>query len=373
MTASQYKNIVLWTLANCGADSISDSALAAKAVFDNCGAAFPTGSCQSILLTLLSDDYMAWRSCTAAQAQEYANQGIAAAAIDTSRIIVIIPDASALQTSDSMSALFSESASAKTTAGISLNEKISFQFFAYTQTRTFDPPAHQCVNSGVYYESDHPHKQYYYVCDDPDCPYGRHYIEYTGVYGYNSDCTLCRPTGTGVIEFQLPDDPGNEIVPPEFNDIAICTDGSLGPDNPLDLQIPDRHWRCDTAFCKEERDNGIKTGERYLDAYRVPYIVLPGSGEYKKASRFGKLAKLTNKTTGNSAICIVGERAGRDVTRVHEVSIAAIWAVGFPNHATANSNNGLVNYSWEITIYPNASAHWNWSTAYNYVPGADCK
>ena len=72
MTGTQYKNVAQWTLAN-GAAEASDSAAAAKAIFDNMGVPFPAGSCGEILLTLMSEDYMGWRACTHLEAQEYAN------------------------------------------------------------------------------------------------------------------------------------------------------------------------------------------------------------------------------------------------------------------------------------------------------------
>lgn len=90
MKSSQYKNIIQGTLANHSKDSSSGTPLAVvKAIFDNCGVAFPSGSNTDILLTLLSDDYMGWRSCTAAKAQYYANKGVAAIGVDAHRIVVI--------------------------------------------------------------------------------------------------------------------------------------------------------------------------------------------------------------------------------------------------------------------------------------------
>ena len=43
MTGTQYKNVAQWTLAN-GAAEASDSAAAAKAIFDNMGVPFPAGA-----------------------------------------------------------------------------------------------------------------------------------------------------------------------------------------------------------------------------------------------------------------------------------------------------------------------------------------
>ena len=55
MTGTQYKNVAQWTLAN-GAAEASESAAAAKAIFDNMGVPFPAGSCGEILLTSMDTD-----------------------------------------------------------------------------------------------------------------------------------------------------------------------------------------------------------------------------------------------------------------------------------------------------------------------------
>jgi len=91
MTGSQYNNVVHWTLAN-GAVDAADSAAVSKAIFDNCGVAFPTGDCMEVLLTLMSEDYMGWRSCTAAQAQELANEGVAVVGVTPEKVMVITPE-----------------------------------------------------------------------------------------------------------------------------------------------------------------------------------------------------------------------------------------------------------------------------------------
>ena len=55
----------------------ADTVTVARAIFNNMGVAFPGGTCQEILLTLMSGDYMGWGECTYAQAQEFANAGAA--------------------------------------------------------------------------------------------------------------------------------------------------------------------------------------------------------------------------------------------------------------------------------------------------------
>ena len=129
MTGSQYKNVAQWTLANTPGVEAMDSSDAARMIFNNLGVAFPNGSCEEILLTLMSEDYMGWTSCTCRQAQEYANAGVAAVGVDTDHVVVILPDESA----DSVvaSADAAASASAKQTSEIAAAERMGMQFYTY--------------------------------------------------------------------------------------------------------------------------------------------------------------------------------------------------------------------------------------------------
>lgn len=92
MTGAQYNNIAQWTLANTPDMEAADSATAARCIFNNMGVAFPSGSCQEVLLTLMSENYMGWTPCTYRQSQEYANTGVAAIGIDASHVVVILPE-----------------------------------------------------------------------------------------------------------------------------------------------------------------------------------------------------------------------------------------------------------------------------------------
>lgn len=125
----------------------------------------------------------------------------------------------------------------------------------------------------------------------------------------------------------------------KIDNIRICTDGSDGK------LVPDNDWREDTAFY----NHGY-----YLDAYQIPYIVLPYSGPDKNAARLGDKALLINHDTGLSVLCVVGERSGPDISIMGEVSIRAIWDTGNPEHMTANNNSGLSN-NYEIVLYPGSN------------------
>ncbi len=133
----------------------------------------------------------------------------------------------------------------------------------------------------------------------------------------------------------------------KINNIRICTDGSTGD------EVEDSDHRIDTAFCKSKY-KGKKRYESYLNAYETPYIVLPGSGSNKNVANLGDLAILLNRTTKKYVWCIVGERAGTDISKMGEVSIAAIWKTGNPNHKTANNNKGL-SKKYIIIVYKGIS------------------
>lgn len=135
MTGTQYKNVAQWTLAN-GAAEASDSAAAAKAIFDNMGVPFPAGSCGEILLTLMSEDYMGWRACTHLEAQEYANAGTAAVGIDGEHVVVILPEEGEGLVGAAVQA--NATSYARQASDISTAERITMQFYANMNQQTID-------------------------------------------------------------------------------------------------------------------------------------------------------------------------------------------------------------------------------------------
>ena len=92
MTSSHYNNIIEGTLGDMGLEHLDDPAYAAKSIFGNCGVAFPEGDAEAVLAVLKGNDYVGWRSCTAQEAQENANEGVAAVAISNGCMTVIKPE-----------------------------------------------------------------------------------------------------------------------------------------------------------------------------------------------------------------------------------------------------------------------------------------
>jgi len=132
----------------------------------------------------------------------------------------------------------------------------------------------------------------------------------------------------------------------------ICTDGSDGE------KVPDKTHRYDTAYSQWTS----KTA-KFLDAYVVHYVVMPESSE---EAELGDLAILINKNTGQFVRCIIGE-TGDDENGWGEVSIAAIWDTGYPNHMTADNASGI-DSAYQIIIFPGTRHGFDWSWGYNEYP-----
>ena len=120
--------------------------------------------------------------------------------------------------------------------------------------------------------------------------------------------------------------------------IRICTDGSNGDLIPDDTYLP---------------NTSLEHNNKPIDAYTVPYVVMPlGDTTVKK----GDCAILINHDTNKSVTCVVGE-VGPKENGWGEVSIAAIWKTGNPNHMSANHTNGLSD-NYQIIVFPGCKYKW---------------
>ena len=125
----------------------------------------------------------------------------------------------------------------------------------------------------------------------------------------------------------------------------ICTDGSSGE------LVPDNDWSAYTSYSKWKGNTAT-----VLDAYEMPYVVMPqGSNLVNK----GDVAYLINHDNGMYVKCIVGE-VGDAKNGWGEVSIAAIWDTGYPNHMTAKNASGITS-NYEIIVFPGVSYNYDWS------------
>ncbi|MBO5097010.1 MAG: hypothetical protein J6B96_01695 [Agathobacter sp.] len=89
MNKKQYNNVIEHTLNDNHVSQTEDSLEIARAIFNNMGVALPQGNIKNVYEILKSDDYMGWKSCTMQEAQEAADNGIAAIGISKDRIVVL--------------------------------------------------------------------------------------------------------------------------------------------------------------------------------------------------------------------------------------------------------------------------------------------
>lgn len=86
MNNKQYNNIIENTLKN---EQKSDSLEIARAIFNNMGVALPNGNMGEVYEIIKGNDYMGWKSCTKEEAQQAADNGVAAIGISENRIVVL--------------------------------------------------------------------------------------------------------------------------------------------------------------------------------------------------------------------------------------------------------------------------------------------
>jgi len=140
MTSSHYNNIIQGTLGNIGLDHLDDSAYAAKKIFDNCGVAFPAGNSGAVLAVLQGNDYVGWRSCTAEEAQENANEGVAAVAISNDGMTVIKPEERAVLVKSTFVNPMANYSLARTVNEVGRDDNADVAYFAYSAARTTTLP-----------------------------------------------------------------------------------------------------------------------------------------------------------------------------------------------------------------------------------------
>lgn len=89
MNKEQYNNIIDLTLEQEQSAQTEDSLATARAIFNNMGVALPNGSMEDVYKIIKTNDYMGWKACSKEEAQESANNGIAAIGINEEQIVVL--------------------------------------------------------------------------------------------------------------------------------------------------------------------------------------------------------------------------------------------------------------------------------------------
>ena len=147
MNKQQYNNVIDYTLKHDEVARGDDSLATARAVFNNMGVALPGGTMKEVYDTIQSDDYMGWHSCTMQEAQEAANNGIAAIGISEDRIVMLsAADEEQPVTHNASVMVVDETTPAMAVAGM--------RYYAYTCGTTTnyeptEPPSWSCWANGV--------------------------------------------------------------------------------------------------------------------------------------------------------------------------------------------------------------------------------
>lgn len=132
MTASQYKNIVQWTLCECKFTAEEQSLKVVRRLFKNLGISFPhEGACDQLLHILKTNAFLGWRENSWEDAQKYADLGIVSIGINTSKVILILPDESTPILTNIQDVISAENPNVKHSSNLSDDEKRNMYFFSY--------------------------------------------------------------------------------------------------------------------------------------------------------------------------------------------------------------------------------------------------
>ena len=131
MTASQYKNILQWTLYMNRNLEKTDNLVLVKTLLDNLGVAFPTGDCKTVFTAMRTNTFLGWRTVAFEDAQCYADKGFATLAVDEGKIFIICPDEQVSNLSYDPKLYDVKNQYVKHTSELSSEEKASMSFYAY--------------------------------------------------------------------------------------------------------------------------------------------------------------------------------------------------------------------------------------------------
>lgn len=132
MTASQYKNILQWTLFLNPELEKSDAMSAVRKLFDNLGVAFPQGTFTEILSVLKNDTFLGWRSCSCEEIHKFADIGIPAIGVANDKTIIIPPKDTVSIKTASPEVGECKSVYIKYPAELAAEEKENMCFFVYS-------------------------------------------------------------------------------------------------------------------------------------------------------------------------------------------------------------------------------------------------
>lgn len=132
MIASQYKNIIQWTLCNELSGEDKSALHSARKIFNNLGVAFPCGELKNAVRVLKSKSYMGWKPCNMENIQKYADVGIPSIGVNSQQIIFILPDEKICNYAFDKALENTTFNNAKHISAVTEEERRDMQFFVYS-------------------------------------------------------------------------------------------------------------------------------------------------------------------------------------------------------------------------------------------------
>ena len=139
MTASQYKNIVQWTLCDNKFPEGTPSLTVVRKLFRNLGISFPLGKTPEQILSILkANSFLGWRQNSWKDAQKYADIGIVSIGIDHTKIIVLLPDKETPILTNISDVISAKNPNVRHTEDLTDEEKKNMIFFSYRYRFEFE-------------------------------------------------------------------------------------------------------------------------------------------------------------------------------------------------------------------------------------------
>ncbi len=124
------KEIINWTLRQPTSAQGRDSVSVVREILSNYGMTLPNGTALEILQTMMKNDYMGWKNCTYAQAQELADSGETVVGVNSEKAVLLTAE----ETDSSYNTESSEYVT--TVSALSTQTLSGMQFFSTNSTGT---------------------------------------------------------------------------------------------------------------------------------------------------------------------------------------------------------------------------------------------
>ena len=218
----------------------------------------------------------------------------------------------------------------------------------YLQSRYYNPKWGRFINADAYASTGQGilgNNMFTYCLNNPihytdpfgSCPHDKKFYEtgpFAGQFQYNPDCYLCAMHGEFWVYSNGQSYDLTQHERHDFEQMAICTDGSENPYNSNSHQNM-------TAYSI----NG-----QYMDPSLIHYVVAPVG--YTGVTN-GDLALVIDHQTGNSVYAIIGDRGPKG--QFNEVSLSVAWDLGY--HWADGSRGPAGEFT--ILYFPGTNKQWS--------------